>query len=1137
MPVIQKAHILVDISTAPDLDPDPQVYHDFYNLLKKLDLGEALGQDPRDCLVGLDAAARLIEQMLTQPGAEISPAPDLVFIESSLFADQVNMGDKFRDFVSVKIRTGISAQQDVEFKRVARTYGTLYPQLHDKQYTIYYNPRFFLEALTMTTYMSHHPGEAEETLAATSGTYEERLEEVRRDLKDARDPGLLWRENDDQPDGVRTWYCFRNLEKPEQGVWRKEKTRTQEQELIEDVRLFHTLFHENALEGYECSYLWCVPLVGGVVRRDDEYLTGMGAVFAVAAYRKQPPPLTAWHGRKVGQSLAYLMKDALTPYLYKAAQTALGEVRRLAVRAAIGAIMGRNMSHNIGSHALARLNDDIIKEAPRGIERMLQYLQERMDFVARVATDWPSWREPSLFFGDLLKGFLGQGVLLDNLIADDGYRAENVVFCVRAPESTTLARFVYHRGDDGASQYGVPSEYRYAGGGEGPPDFLVAVPGGPVGRQAFYGFLENALRNAAKHNPNRGTLQVVIDFSDHEEGRAMDEGSYCVHFQDSISILDGRDSVCPRVQDHLRNVLVDANGSLVTEGWGIQEMKVYAEYLAYRPGSEGRPGGDPILSVSGRELLVAPGGAEVLTYKFTLQRPCLALVINADVPAGNEALGLRYGLKIVGEEVDFRDPRLSKAIHDASPGLLYITTDVNDVDMVTWLSRQRLSLPARVLLRPRSREQTEPLRHRLAQAGLAQRVRVDDDEPGLEAVFAANMGEAAVKAAVIDLYRRWLVATVTERGFALPLNTVVYFDRDSSSHAQRWAVLGESVKRYGLEDVLKVFPIQKKGVAGDEGGDSAATLREPWTVVERPPHGSLEVDPTAAAGTWLLFDNHNRGRPAGVLPEFYQYIGSFSSEGTRGPLPNNREVFERIANVPAEYSGVHFLLQLVESALLKVLIIDERVVGTVLRLVPGEEQLALSWQVTGAGEDEEEYGDKVAGYLGAAGVALVPFYNFNAGDRLHRFCLLRGESEPTWHVEGSQAPGLTIEGSRVTACAVLTTRNDVLDLYPVQLAAGGKGPAFDIVVIHRGLLERIAESAREIGVDSYSEMEFLESLHRLGARVVVTSGRGPQRQGYLAEYPFIEFAAVQGFVVRELSKPSLGSVLMALTGEERGDDW
>jgi hypothetical protein len=106
------------------------------------------------------------------------------------------------------------------------------------------------------------------------------------------------------------------------------------------------------------------------------------------------------------------------------------------------------MSHNIGSHVLAQistggingwttnksLNDIIegleVKEQRRDIiewskdvQYLSRYIQQRMDFIAQISTEWPSWAELAFLMKDLMHWFLSQKHLLNNIAASEGLKA------------------------------------------------------------------------------------------------------------------------------------------------------------------------------------------------------------------------------------------------------------------------------------------------------------------------------------------------------------------------------------------------------------------------------------------------------------------------------------------------------------------------------------------------------------------------------------------------------------------------------------------------------------------------------------------------------------------------------------------
>jgi hypothetical protein len=132
--------------------------------------------------------------------------------------------------------------------------------------------------------------------------------------------------------------------------------------------------------------------------------------------------------------------------------------RRRALNAATAAIISRNMSHNLGSHVLARHSvgwetehsvfgictqlgrstcisagsvdtqveqaiDAALKmqrTAIKDAQQLDRWLQARMDFVAQVATEWPRWVDSAQLVGEIIWGMLRQRVLLREIVASEG---------------------------------------------------------------------------------------------------------------------------------------------------------------------------------------------------------------------------------------------------------------------------------------------------------------------------------------------------------------------------------------------------------------------------------------------------------------------------------------------------------------------------------------------------------------------------------------------------------------------------------------------------------------------------------------------------------------------------------------------
>ncbi len=227
-------------------------------------------------------------------------------------------------------------------------------------------------------------------------------------------------------------------------------------------------------------------------------------------------------------------------------------------KSAIGSIMSRNGSHNIGSHVLAAMSHNI---GTMPDDRVLyQYIQQRMDYVAQACTEMPAWMQPTMFVGDLMKNFFSQRHLLEHIAESEGlsayrFQGRNMSEEQRRQQTARIKLFVRRYYDNSESDV---SEFRktysdysdrkekykddrthhswaHMWGGKDQKniwakhllevehredgdykiidyaqhdgkrtidfehDIQLAIPGGAVGYHAFYTILENVIRNAAKH--------------------------------------------------------------------------------------------------------------------------------------------------------------------------------------------------------------------------------------------------------------------------------------------------------------------------------------------------------------------------------------------------------------------------------------------------------------------------------------------------------------------------------------------------------------------------------------------------------------------------------------------------------------
>lgn len=308
----------------------------------------------------------------------------------------------------------------------------------------------------------------------------------------------------------------------------------------------------------------------------------------------------------------------------------------MAERVAVSAVMARNMSHNIGSHVLAELGQR--RESSKWYTS--RYLQQRMDFLARVATERPTGTASCWLLQDLVRWFLTQDEVLDSIAASEKFRAYRFeklagpaegraaiqlhVLSVpskrwdpRGQKSKTVDERVQQlkeycheltkSGKGGCGRSHDPSleecdcaRVLLLSRGDGviceENDLQVAIPGGVVGQQALFVILENVIRNAAKHSAalssKSSNLEIVIEvLEDSKSHHGIETPSgkrpaALVRIYDNLSRLQnglrlwGTDSGTKAgINDMLNEDLVDESGALRRGHWGLDEMRIAAQFL------------------------------------------------------------------------------------------------------------------------------------------------------------------------------------------------------------------------------------------------------------------------------------------------------------------------------------------------------------------------------------------------------------------------------------------------------------------------------------------------------------------------------------------------------------------------------
>lgn len=336
------------------------------------------------------------------------------------------------------------------------------------------------------------------------------------------------------------------------------------------------------------------------------------------------------------------------------------------IRSAKAAIMSRNLSHNLGSHVMFYIKQKLesvdkiltnevllelvdisssqtpdynrliekikricesesgnndsnnntkeILEMPFliGLGRFLNYLQERQDFIATVATNYIPFCT-TINFKDAIYDELkpeiramrhstdsdtvnkSANLLLDYIAYSEGFTSSNSIQLLFPNDKEKQDKEKYFSG--GYKPEDVPAGLR---------EFNVALPGGNMGRQAFFSIMENIIRNTAKHDGSlaeNGTLQFQFDKINAEDiksilGYSWRQGERNEHtdelncscytdHQNNLYYLgitvnlkgDVSDDTLKGIAKGLRQPYITSDGQMDEECKGLKEIRISAAWL------------------------------------------------------------------------------------------------------------------------------------------------------------------------------------------------------------------------------------------------------------------------------------------------------------------------------------------------------------------------------------------------------------------------------------------------------------------------------------------------------------------------------------------------------------------------------
>ncbi|MCA9459514.1 MAG: hypothetical protein KC550_03115, partial [Nanoarchaeota archaeon] len=344
------------------------------------------------------------------------------------------------------------------------------------------------------------------------------------------------------------------------------------------------------------------------------------------------------------------------------------KVKTNATKAAISAIMSRNMSHNLGSHVLSYLKGkvkdipsawesnlieyhekdgkiqipihsdvhgkDLYETIPyskehdapflKGLSRFINYLQERQDFIATISTDFIPYYS-TVHFKDFIFDEINWDLRLKRHTNNDPNRATENILLDNIARSEDLDRSkisVNFKNFDGKSKHHPAlDELRM---------IELELPGGIMGRQAIFSILENLLRNSAKHRRKEersNPLILTFDIFDDPEN----SNYYKMTITDSNQITY---STLKVLHKGLEENFIDQDGRIIETNKGIKEIRISANWLIgnneYALENSNNVEICRVLNILNREGILEDDGTiekAYLRYSFKVQKPKKILFI------------------------------------------------------------------------------------------------------------------------------------------------------------------------------------------------------------------------------------------------------------------------------------------------------------------------------------------------------------------------------------------------------------------------------------------------------------------------------------------------------------------------------
>lgn len=778
-------------------------------------------------------------------------------------------------------------------------------------------------------------------------------------------------------------------------------------------------------------------------------------------------------------------------------------------KAAIAAIMSRNMSHNIGSHSLSnpRFWISLGKELSEKENRLLTfnyYCQGRLDFIARVISGLRDKAETMLLIKEVLFGFMEQKVLLDTLLDDCGVTTNNF-------------KMVIHSGSDKIVwNYSDKSSFPQM---ESPlDDVWVDIVGGTTGCHALYAIFENILRNAVKYSKSYSDpLELHIRFITTPDAEKRNRYNFAIWDN-----WTGKDSY-KNISFYLSQPIEDFS----LTGHGFREIRCCANYLH---------------AVEKRNIIASVGIDECpdavgkIVYNMEMPKPAFMAIYASPLRnVGHFSYSMAHQ-----KEIDLENARRKgvyfcldvKSIASVSPllGVLEIVKKEAIRSILADIAQHHTVLPFRLLLVTHKKNIYESCKELIdnISANIEKKQFYPKDSESLNEAFSEFKNGKNVtilprnriqilltsgdKSIFEDIQTDWgslFLMLWTEwikkwKPAYLKWNIVVGLGSDGNPN--KWKSTLESlVSNREAKPVVDLINIYIK--SGNDGQAKIHCISEGEYKLFDEYYGENDaVDQILPKQdkNVIVFDRHGNSIRA-CQPKYVGMYQPFSGD--------QLALYAFLSSPPQDtISSSVYLLSILESGLLCVGVLDERVAESLLEENGNKFKLNLESKFSSSGLKADSNSIRYT-YQDLIYTNINPFYTVqvNATPPL----LITSKLEPGMGEASVLKSALDFEGIRFNKDTGEITIRRFDNDSPTKCA----DIVPDVLIIHEGI------------VDQYPSNQWMSSyfsLYTMMSAIIRTSGRGNEPRAFVADVPFLEFNVVSDSCFGSLDKIKLSRAVMSI---------